>query len=519
MTGRALPSNGSSISLACELDNRSFVLMFATIGASGKAVTALALGLLLLIGTLSADRLRESDSDEVLFETAYAVRREFVRVVPAIGDVATYRPATVFNDCRAERRRIIEVVPHGSWVKKGDVVVVLDSSEFVNELSRPVLAVIADDARVTKAEASEVIQELQNEGHIETVHRQAIRARELLKAFEQAESVNEMQRLTGDVRMKAENLGQTRDDLEDKKRLAIRGIVTTSSVARADTRLQRTDRELDLARGAVALQERYEHPGSLIQMRSTVRNSQREIERTDLRNDLALTMARFQTLSFRKYRAGWQQYVDRLKSNIAACTMRAPRAGQVIYPTEDSDQQIEVGRTAYYKQRMFSILDRSRLTIVGRVSERHFYNLRTGQPVNVTVAASPGRILHGKVSWMSNFAVAYSRFTPHLRYHRVEVLLDDDDAASHRLFPGMSAEMEILVDRRDQILQVPVAAVFEHNGEYAVIVKQGHRLTRRVIEIGTANERFIEVFGGLKSNEEVVIDSAESQRAFADTLL
>ena len=490
--------------------------MFATIGVSGKTVTV-AFGVLLLIGTWSAGIFRGSEKDELIFETARSVRREFVRRVPAIGEVATYRPATVYNDCRAERRRIIKVLPHGAWVEKGDVVVVLDSSEFINQLSRPLLGVIADDARVAKAEATEVIQKLLNERHTEKVVRTAISARERLKAYEQAESVNEMQRLTGDVQLKKENVQQTRDDFEDKRRLAKEGILSTSSVMRAETRLQRTDRELDLAIGAAELNERYEHPGSLIQMRAWVRNGQREIERTDLVNGLASKMAEFQTLSFRKYRAGWQQYVDYLQHSIAACTMRAPKAGQVVYSGEDSDDRIEVGRTAHYKQKMFSILDRSQLTVVGRVSERYFYTLRTGQPVDVTVAAVPGRVFRGTVNWLSNFAVAYSRFTPHLRYHRVEILLDDDEA-SDRLFPGMTAEVEIVVDRRDEVMQVPVDAVFQHNGDYAVIVKNGQSLTRRVVKIGPANERFIEIVSGLESDEEVVIDTAENQRRLADTL-
>lgn len=475
--------------------------------------------LALAIGGFRALSTVQTRPVEVRYETAKARITRFVRKIPAAGEVGTYRPTSVYSEVRRwEQPQIIDIVPQGQWVEKGDIVCRLDASNFRDELVKPVLGVIADDARLAKAQANEILQSLTNEQSMESIRRAATSARMRLKAYENAESENEVNRLLGAVATKEEALYQVQEDVGDKRRLASSGIIDSAALQRSKVRLRRSQRELELAEDLVELTKRFNQPRELILKKWNASDSQEETFRASLRGDLALTLARFQTLSFRKYRGGWQQYADSLTTVIDACEMRAPQSGQVVYANKD-DRRIEIGSRVHYKQHVFSVINRERMTVDGKVSERYFYALRNGQDVTVRIDAVPGHVFHGVICWMARFAEPLDKFIPHVRFHRIQVLLDDNSEITDRLFPGMTSQIKVTVDDRPNILQVPMDAVFEHHGEYAVLVKVPGGMVRRVVEIGIESDEFMEIITGIESGEEVIIDSAENQRELADKLI
>jgi HlyD family secretion protein len=83
----------------------------------------------------------------------------------------------------------------------------------------------------------------------------------------------------------------------------------------------------------------------------------------------------------------------------------------------------------------------------------------------------------------------------------VEVVIDDP-AAVPGLVPGYSADIEVLLDARDDALRVPTEAVQENN---LVLVLEGGRLARRSIKPGLANWQYTEITSGLAAGDRVVV--------------
>ena len=490
-------------------------------GSAGTTVTLAIACVAIVVGAISMNRLRDSTPAAPQFQTAPAQRGRFVRTIPAIGDVKSYRPTTVYSSVRRrEEREIISLVPQGTFVEEGELVCVLDASDLQEEYSTPALAVIADDARLARAENDELKQGALNQRRLATTERVATGAQLSLEAYEKAEYSNLADRLSGQIDMKEEDLGQAAGDFEHAQDLVREGVITSTNFNRQETRLQRSQRELELARGNLSLLKKYNHPRNLTQLRSLAADSRRDVHRTQLRNSLDSAMTRFWTLSFQKYRAGWMEYRDRLGGNIEACEMRAPRSGEVVYiHGESRERHIEVGRRVHYKQPIFAITDRSRLTVAGRVSDRLFFSLRPGQRAQVKVAAIPGRAFGGTLTWLARVPTPISKYVPDILHHKLEILLDDTSRSAERLFPGMTADLEIIVDSRPDILQVPASAVIEHRGDHVVLVSGVNGLTRRVIDAGASDDNFVEVKDGLEEGEEVVIDTSESLRRLAGSTL
>ena len=82
----------------------------------------------------------------------------------------------------------------------------------------------------------------------------------------------------------------------------------------------------------------------------------------------------------------------------------------------------------------------------------------------------------------------------------IEVELTDPAAAAG-LLPGLSADVEVIIDRRDQVLRLPTSAIAEGG---KVLVLERDRLAERVIVTGMRNWLFTEVKEGLGAGDLVV---------------
>ncbi len=478
---------------------------------------------ILAIGLLAVARRLAAPADAVpawaTLDTVRPAVGDFVRTVHADGEVETYKPAMVYSQVRAHSRRIIDMVPHGSWVEKGDVVVVLDASEFKDQLKRPLLGVLKETGRLGRAEQSEITHRLDNEGRIERRALDVLRAQGSLREYSLGDYNLRRARLLGTVKRREQELEQAIDEMRYTELLTLQGIVSTAGLKATERRVQQATIELDLARGEVRLLDEFQHPRTMVRMEFQAEETQHELERTQLRNGLEASMARFNTLTARKSRSGWQDYVDYLQHSIEHSIIRAPRAGLVVYAHRATENKfIAVGERVHYQQKLFTIADRSTMTIAGRVSDRDFFSLRRGQPANVRLPSLPGRIFPATLGWLGPIPTQTSRFAPESRHHKIEILLDESGPALADVFPGMTAEAEIIVDSREDVLLVPIDAAVQHRGEYVALIRSPGGIRRRVFEAGSTDDSFIEVLAGLSEDDLVLTGPAETLRGIAESV-
>src|SRR5690606_13375255 len=79
-----------------------------------------------------------------------------------------------------------------------------------------------------------------------------------------------------------------------------------------------------------------------------------------------------------------------------------------------------------------------------------------------------------------------------------------------RLGHGFRVVAHIVRWRGEDVLAVPIGALFRLEGEWAVfVVENGKAVTRR-IEIGERNAQVAEVLSGLRETEEVILHPADT---------
>ena len=81
----------------------------------------------------------------------------------------------------------------------------------------------------------------------------------------------------------------------------------------------------------------------------------------------------------------------------------------------------------------------------------------------------------------------------------------DDGMVYDWLRPGMSAEVEILVESLQDAVYVPLQAVTYLDDRQVVYVADGGEPVAREVEVGSFSEQFIEIVAGVQAGEQVLL--------------
>lgn len=148
--------------------------------------------------------------------------------------------------------------------------------------------------------------------------------------------------------------------------------------------------------------------------------------------------------------ASVQAAVDKDRTNLGYCTIKAPVAGTVI------SRAVDVGQTvaaSFNTPNLFTIgKDLTKMQVFATIDEADIGGVKDGQPAFFTVDAFPDTQFKGSVSQVrlqpttTNNVVTYT----------VVVNVPNDDL---KLLPGMTANISILTAHESHVLRVPNAAL------------------------------------------------------------
>jgi RND family efflux transporter MFP subunit len=140
----------------------------------------------------------------------------------------------------------------------------------------------------------------------------------------------------------------------------------------------------------------------------------------------------------------------------------APMSGVVIKKDVELGETVTSGVSSFNEGTvMFTVADLKSLIIRVNLNEVDIAKVRVGQPVRVTLDAYPQKIFTGKV----RFVAPAAKVVDKIKVFEIEVALDNLDEAFRT---GMSANVEILGERRARALSLPLEALQRREGETVV---------------------------------------------------
>ena len=189
--------------------------------------------------------------------------------------------------------------------------------------------------------------------------------------------------------------------------------------------------------------------------------------------------------------------LDQAKLNLTGSQLIAPFDGMVAVVS------IQVGQQVSSSAEAVTLVNLSKLEAQVNVSETDLPNIKVGQSVQVTFDALTGQTFTGTVT---NVALVGTTSSGVVNYP-VTIALDQPGASASpsEIRPGMSANVSIVVERRDNILLVPNRAVKTSGKQKTVTVLKDGKSTQVTVTLELSGDTQSEVTSGLNEGDAVVI--------------
>lgn len=148
---------------------------------------------------------------------------------------------------------------------------------------------------------------------------------------------------------------------------------------------------------------------------------------------------------------------------------------------------------------VIDLIDDSCVYIEAPMDEVDAPKIHIGQSARVSLDALPGKVLPGHVKRVAPYIVAIEK---QARTVDVEVSLDNIEDKKE-LLVGYSADVEIILASRDNVLRIPTSTLLDGNKAllYDPVTK---KLEERTVKTGLSNWEYTEILHGLKQGDHIV---------------
>jgi RND family efflux transporter MFP subunit len=153
-----------------------------------------------------------------------------------------------------------------------------------------------------------------------------------------------------------------------------------------------------------------------------------------------------------------------------------------------------------------SIVNLSNLQISVTVAEVDLPKIKVGETAQVTYDALPGKTYNARVLQIGPVGTV----TQGVVNYPVTIALTDADRA---VKPGMTANLAVVVDQRENVLMVPTRAVRTQGNQKVVTVLNKDQTIPSPVTTGLSNDQFVEITNGLQEGDVVVLNATQTQGA------
>ncbi|HLA48733.1 MAG: hypothetical protein A3I04_05460 [Nitrospinae bacterium RIFCSPLOWO2_02_FULL_39_110] len=163
-----------------------------------------------------------------------------------------------------------------------------------------------------------------------------------------------------------------------------------------------------------------------------------------------------------------------------------------------SFKQVEVGEMVLPGVALAEIVDNNSMYVHAPVDEADIHKIHEGQEVKITIDAFPGTEFIGKIYEISPIV---SEEKLEGRTVTIKVSIDQH---KEKLRPGMSCDVEILIDKIPDAPLVPTNLLMGRGEKRYVFVVENGSVKKRYLRLGLSNWDFTVVEDGLREGEEII---------------
>lgn len=217
--------------------------------------------------------------------------------------------------------------------------------------------------------------------------------------------------------------------------------------------------------------------------------------------DLERTQANFQ-----KSKKRLELRISEYQHDIENLIIRAPVDG--IFTLDSRFKELKVGDNVRPKQILAKIPDLSQFMVSCDIPEANRSKIKNGLTCKMRSSAIPDLLMEGNVKTVAVMSHRSRGFSTMPRFYQTSIETLSTDP---RLMPGMTVEVEILVEKADDVLFLPIESLYHKEGETYCRVKNFKSVEERKIEAGRSSRDYVEITSGITEGETVLVHQETSQ--------
>jgi multidrug efflux pump subunit AcrA (membrane-fusion protein) len=399
-------------------------------------------------------------------------REPFLHELPIKGELESERNTEVRCEVRSRFGswvRILDVVDEGTYVRQGDFLVRLDSSQLETERTQHLI--------VLERAQSLVVQ-------TRTAYESAMVARE---EYLNGEYALQRQTLDRALQLAKHREKTARNYLEASRKLLAGGYITGQQLEADQHALVAAETDANFAETRLRILDKLTRPKRLADLDSAVAVGKVKLESAEF------------TLKTHR------ETLAEIDEQIGKCTILAPVAGEVVLAHlhhEGHSHMVMAGEETIQNRVLIRLPDPSRMQVRVKLREDTVAMIRAGMSARMRFEAFPDVELAGAVIKVNEYPEAPQWFAPSIKEYAAVIGIDTPMAGMR---PGLTADLKICVDQLPDAIQISSQAILARGKRNYCIVYDGHGFEARLVTLGPTNGRAVVIEDGLQEGERVVL--------------
>ncbi len=189
-----------------------------------------------------------------------------------------------------------------------------------------------------------------------------------------------------------------------------------------------------------------------------------------------------------------QSVVDRLSKT----RLLSPADGTILDVMVNEGQVVVAAASVNSGTTLMLFADVSRLLLDSHVNQVDASQIRVGQQVQLRTGAQGEAPIDATIDFIAPVATVKNN----IKGFQVQAAIANADG---RLKPGMSVSMEVPIERADNVVTVPVSAIFKEEDGKVIYVRKGGQIEKRHVAVGISDLSRAEIKSGIEEGEEILL--------------
>jgi HlyD family secretion protein len=451
----------------------------------------------------------KTNVDTVSDHASFTVRRGPLRIsVIESGTIKAREQVVIKNEVEG-KTSIIYLIPEGTRVKKGQLLVELDASRLLDEkIDQQIKVQNAEAAFVGARENLEVVKN-QAQADVDKAELVYDFSKEDLKKYLEGEYPNQLTEAESLLTLANEEVTRAKEKAEWSRKLFGEKYISEIELEADELTLKRKELDVELEKNNLDLLKNYTHKRNVAQLESDVKQAKMALDRTNRKAKADVVQAEADLEAKKAESERQKDKLKKIEQQIEKTKIYAPTDGLVVHATSTSGggpphrrrEPLEEGQEIRERQELIHLPTTSSAKVEMAIHEANLDKVRIGLPVKVTVDAIPGETFWGTVARIAPLPDAQSAWlNPDLKVYNTDIYLENNSDA---LRTGMSCKAEIIVEQHEEATYIPIQAVLRVGGKPTAYVIKDNNLEPRAVEIGLDNNRVVRIISGLEPGEVV----------------